>query len=86
MVANPPRVGRTKRLEGSQTSPRRQNSGRLCRAGRFTRWQLYRLAAGGSQTSPNRLKLREATSGRPGITQRNVLPTASIPRAGHNGP
>ena len=31
-------------------------------AGRFTRWQLYRLLAGGF----------------PGMTQRNALPTASV--------
>ena len=39
--------------EESQTSPRRLDSGRLRRAGRFTRWQLYRLLAGGSRESPN---------------------------------
>ncbi|HXM02283.1 MAG TPA: hypothetical protein VN939_06755, partial [Chthoniobacterales bacterium] len=42
---NTPRIERTKRLEGSQTSPHRYNSGRLRRAGRFTRWQLYRFAS-----------------------------------------
>jgi hypothetical protein len=55
----------------------------------------------GSQTSPRRLKLREAPSGRPlykmaalsvssrrlpGMTQRNVLPMASIPYGGYNRP
>jgi hypothetical protein len=53
-----PRVERTQSLERSQTSPRRlklptsprrYNSGRLRRAGRFLAWQLYRLLAGGSR-------------------------------------
>jgi hypothetical protein len=55
----------------------------------------------GSQTSPRRPKLREATSGRPlykmaalpvasgqlpGMTQRKVLPIASVLLWGYNGP
>jgi hypothetical protein len=57
-------------LEESQTSPVVRNSGRLRRAGRFTRWQLYRLLS-------RRL---------PGMTQRNVLPIASVLLRGCNGP
>ena len=56
---------------------------------------------GESQTSPHRLKLREATAGKPlykmaalsvagrrlpGMTQRKVLPVASILVSGYNGP
>jgi hypothetical protein len=41
-VANKPRVERTQRLEGSQTSPHRLDSGRLRRASRFRPYRLKR--------------------------------------------
>jgi hypothetical protein len=45
----PDELVETHRLEGSQTSPHRLDSGRLRRASRFAIVQLYRLAAGGSR-------------------------------------
>ena len=40
--ANPPRVERTERLEGSQTSPHRLDSGTLRRASGFRPYRLQR--------------------------------------------